>query len=269
MTAASVTDVNAAEWWGEAMRHGRCRGLLNNVATAGMVCVLTFGLTSANASAAQHPGNTAKADGALAHRELLPVSTYPKGWKGQGSSSTNTEASFWGGANQADVQSMTTCLGITTNGVDTKPVEAAAQTYLDTNSGLSVSDTVDVFPNKAEAEADVAAAENAKIPSCVTTLEGANIIHGTLQGFGKGATTSGNLVVTLKPLPLYGDHDSFEQLALPVTYQGISGITYTDFVTIQKGRSESNFMFANQGVQPPTGLIDRMSKAAEAQMSNS
>jgi hypothetical protein len=161
---------------------------------------------------------------------------------------------------------MTSCLGITTNHIDTNPAEAAAPTYFDENSGNSAVDTVDVFPADADAVADVAAAGSAKLPSCLTKLNGSDIIQGTLQSFGKGAKATGSLVITLQPIRLSGGTSSFEQIALPVSYQGITGTTYTDFVHVEKGRSESTFIFENQGIKPPSSVIDRLAKDAVARM---
>ena len=55
-------------------------------------------------------------------------------------------------------------------------------------------------------------------------------------------------------------------MTLPVTFQGLTGTTYTDYVYIQKGRSESVLLFFNRGTPPSTNLVDRMSKVAAAQM---
>jgi hypothetical protein len=221
------------------------------------------GLTAA---AAQQHRSTGSLDKVLAHLELLPVSADPKGWKSQGKSSEFTTASFWGGADSSQVQLMTACLAVNPKTVNPNPVEAAAQGYADPNSGETVSDTVEVYPNTSQAIADVAAAGNANIPNCVVKFEGANFTQGILQGFGKGATTSGTLAVTLRPLPVLGSHDAVEEMTLPVTFQGFTGTTYSDFVFVQNGRSESVLSFFSDGSRPSAKLVNRMADAAAAKM---
>lgn len=233
-----------------------------SVATCGVVALGV----SVRASAAENQGTNRQADKALAHLELLSPSSYPKGWQGQGPKSTDPQTSFWAGDSASEVRQMSSCLGIGTSHVDTNPAEADAQTYFDNNSGNSVVDTVDVFPSTAFAVADVADAANAKFPDCLTTLLGPDIISGTLQSFGKGAKAVGKLVITHQTIPPTGGTDSYVQFALPVSYQGITGTFYSDFIAIQKGRSESTLLFQNQGIKPPASIIDCLVKDAAARM---
>jgi hypothetical protein len=228
---------------------------------------LLFGVTAADASQAQ--AKPTAADKSLAHKELLPRTAYPSNLKRQGKSSTDPDASFWGGDDKGDEQTMAACLGVSTKNVVTNPAQAADQTYADPNSDFGVADTVEVYPRESQAVADVVDSDMAKTPGCIMTLEGSVIVSGTLQSFGSGAKSAGALAVSSRAIPGVGDHTSFMQLALPVTYQGETGTTYTDFVAVQEGRSESSFLFLNDGVPPSTSLIDRLAKAAAARMKNS
>jgi hypothetical protein len=237
-------------------------------AAVGMTGLL-FGITTAGASQLQSQAKATAADKALAHEELLPRTTYPSNLKRQGKSSTDPDASFWGGADKGQEQSMATCLGVSTKDVVPNPAQADDQTYADPNSYLSVADTVEVYPKESQAVADVVDSDMAKTPGCIMTLEGSVIVSGILQAFGSGAKAAGALAVSSRAIAGVGDHTSFVQFALPVTYQGETGTTYTDFVAVQKGRSESSFLFLNDGIPPSTSLIDRLAKAAAARMKNS
>lgn len=236
-----------------------------------LVAVLALGgvvAAAGPASAARHPSGHAAAV-ALAHRELLTASSYPKGWKGQGKDSTDPQASFFGGADSADVTAMTGCLGTSATNAVTNPTEATGQEYADPNSTTTVSDSVEVYPSTTDAATDVAEAGNAKAGSCVQSLEGSNITQGILQGFGKGAKADGPLTVTVVTLPRYGSSDAMEQWVLPVTYQGETGSTYTDYLFVQSGRSESVLQALSEGTPPSMSVLDHLLAEAASRMKSS
>jgi hypothetical protein len=227
--------------------------------------LVAVGLLAA-CSSSSSPTPSAAGDKALAKQELLPASDYPLGWKGQGASSENTEASFFGGSGSSYVAQMTSCLGITMKNVDTKPVEAADQEYDDPNSNVTVTDTVDVFPTVAGAIADVGAEANAKTPGCFTQMMGPKLSQEFSQKLGQGATI-GTLSVTDVSLASYGDHHSAVVVSFPFTYQGVSATLYMEEVTVQKDRSESNFQFINTGSAVPVSIVDRLARDSAARMS--
>jgi len=220
------------------------------------------------ASAANHSASHAAAV-ALAHKELLNASSYPKGWTGQGKSSADTQASFFGGADPANVTAMTGCLGTSATDVVTSPTEVAGQAYADPNSTVQVSDTVEVYPSTADAATDVAEAGSPKTPGCIQSLEGPDITSGIVQGFGKGAKADGPLTITLVPIAKYASSDAMEQWALPVTYQGETGPIYTDYVFVQSGRSESVLQAISEGEMPSTAVLERLAAEAASRMKHS
>ena len=212
------------------------------------------------------PGSSSSGDKALATSELLPTSVYPAGWKGQGASSETTGASFFGGANSSEVSELASCIGISTNGIDTSPAEAAAQEYDDPSSNVTVTDTVDVFPTDAQAVADVEAAANPKTPSCFVQLLGPNLSQAIAQKLGQGATI-GQVAASHGSLPSFGDHDAELVLSFPFTFEGVSGTEYLEFVTVQKDRSESNLQLSNSGSPAPSNVVEDLARAAAKQMS--
>ncbi len=207
----------------------------------------------------------AGADTALAAGELLPASAYPAGWKGQGSSTKTTGASFFAGISSSQLTQITSCLGIPTTNIDSTPAEAADQEYDDPNSNVTVTDTVDVFPTTADALTDVAASSNPKTPNCFVQLEGSALSQGIAQRLGQG-TKVGQVAVTDRQIPSYGDHDSDVVISIPFTDNGVSGTEYLEFVVVQKGRSESNFQFSNTGSPTPSTVVDQLAQAAANKM---
>jgi hypothetical protein len=197
----------------------------------------------------------------LAAEELLPASAYPTGWKGQGASSKNTDASFFGATSSAEEQQITSCLGIPTTNIVTNPAEAADPEYDDPNSNVTVTDTVDVFPTALDATTDAEAAANAKAPGCIVQLEGSMLSQGIAKSLGQGATV-GQVVAVDRSIPLYGDHDADVVISFPFTYQGVSGTEYLENIVIQEGRSESNLQFSNTGGEAPIGIVDQLAQAA-------
>jgi len=197
----------------------------------------------------------------LAADELLPASVFPTGWKGQGASSKNTDASFFGDTSGAEEQQITTCIGIPTTNIVTNPAEAADQEYDDPNSNVTVTDTVDVFPTTLDAATDAGAASNTKTPGCLVQLEGSTLSQGIAKSLGQGATV-GQVAAVDRSIPLYGDHDADVVISFPFTYQGVSGTEYLENVVIQEGRSESNLQFSNTGSEVPIGIVDQLAQAA-------
>jgi len=76
-------------------------------------------------------------------------------------------------------------------------------------------------------------------PSCVERLQGADLVQGTIEGIGEGAQAAGSLAVTLRTVPGLPASAADEEIALPVSYQGVTGTTYSDYIYIDKGRSET------------------------------
>ncbi|HZU79963.1 MAG TPA: hypothetical protein VE991_08600 [Acidimicrobiales bacterium] len=233
-------------------------------ALAGLGLVLaacSSGSPSPGATSTTSSGSstTTAADTALARQELLPAAAFPKGWQAQGASSGNTGASFFGGASAAQLPQILQCLGMSGTSVDANPAEAAGPEYDDPNSANTVADTVDVFPTAAAAAVDVRAAKNPKAPSCMVQIAGSDLTKGAPKGAKVGALSAEEV-----SLPSYGDADAGISLHFPLTYQGVSGTFYLEFVVVQKGRSESNLLFTDLGTPPSTTLVQQMAADAAA-----
>jgi hypothetical protein len=203
------------------------------------------------------PSTTSATDVALAQRQLLPPSAFPTGWKGQGPSSENSGASFFGGATSGEVAEMVSCLGISATDVDPNPAEAGEQEYDDPNSNVTVTNTVDVFPTVAQATKDVEAAQNTKAPSCLVQVATSLL----KKGVPKGAVV-GKIDAERVSIPSYGQRDVDLVIHFPFTYQGVSATLYIEEVLVQEGRSESNLQFINTGGPAPVSVVDQLTTAA-------
>ena len=202
---------------------------------------------------------------ALARTELLLNSSYPRGWQGQGSGSSSTQASTFAGFDTTTLAQLTQCMGIATTNISTHPAEAAAQEWGDNNSNAAMTDTVDVFPTAASAAVDVEAWGSPKTPTCLEQQFGSSL-SGVLNGWlGRGAVF-GRGVAAEQSIPNYGDHTSDLTFSAPVSLYGLSGTDYLDVVEVQKGRSESILMFDNTGTRVSTRIIDQLTRTAAARM---
>jgi hypothetical protein len=212
------------------------------------------------------PGASApSAVSSQAQSELLAPSAYPQGWKGQGPASKNSHASFFGAMTAALLNEVTTCLAMTTKNVDTHPAEAAAQQYDDPNSTVTVTESVDVFPTVAQASVDAGAAANSHAPSCIAQFLVAKFAAQTARNLGP-AGKLGTLSATRRAVEKFGDRDSDIVLSFPYSLQGSKATAYLENVTVQVGRSESNFQFENSGGPVPTAIVNSLLRAAVEQM---
>jgi hypothetical protein len=202
----------------------------------------------------------------LAHNELLGRSQYPSGWLGEGANSGTNDASFFGGASNAYVTTMMQCLGTSSAGIDTAPAESMGQTYADPNSNLSLSDTVDVFPNQAAAMADEAAAANQKAPGCLVQLSGSSYAESILQSYFGNSATAGTAKVVERVITPAGSRAADIETSFPFTSAGLSGTLYLDQVFVQKGRSESNLWIANTGAAASLSFVEAMAGKAAVRL---
>lgn len=202
------------------------------------------------------PSTTTAADVALARSELLGPSGFPSGWQSQGPGSENTSASFFGGMAQADVQAITTCLGISSAQVDTSPAEAADPRYSDPNSAAAVNDTVDVFPTVSTARFEVAATANPKLASCFVQLAP------RFEGEAPKGVHFGTMSAHKAVIRHLGDEDAAMAASVPITYQGHSTTLYVEVVMVQKGRSESNLLFTGENAPPDPAVVDQVATGA-------
>ncbi len=215
---------------------------------------------SPTTTAVSAPTATTASDVALANAELLPTSAYPAGWQSQGPSSTNTQASFFGGAPPSGLATMAHCLGIDASTVDPNPAEAAAPEYDDPNSNVTVTESVEVYPTAAAAAVDVHATASPKAPACMTSIIGNRMSRLSQQGM-----TVGNPTITSVSVPTFGSGDGAFMVTFPFTYQGVSGTMHMETIAIQKGRSEAVLQFSDSQA-PPSATVDQLATAAAASL---
>ncbi len=199
-------------------------------------------------------------DAALAQRQLIPASGYPSRFVGQGSGTEMTQPSYFSGYG-GQLTQLVKCLGMTNSHIDTDPVEAASQEY--DRANVWVNDTVDVFPTTADANTDAEAAASAKALSCQFRISGQG-------GWGPDLGTSEH---DRPPIALgvltFGRHDSNEMWSVNYTYRGKAYTFFNDWVTLQKGRSESNLYISDLSSPLPSNFVNQLVKAAEGRMTNS
>ena len=224
------------------------------------VAPTTTAASAPTTTVASAPTTTSASDVALANAELLPASAYPAGWQNQGPSSTNTQASFFGGAPPSGVATMAHCLGIDASTVDPNPAEAAAPEYDDPNSNVTVTESVEVYPTAAAAAADVHATASPKAPACMTSIIGNRMSKLSQQGM-----TIGKPTITSVSIPAFGASDGAVMVTFPFSYQGVSGTMYMESIAIQTGRSEAVLQFSDSQ-QPPSATVDQLATAAAANL---
>jgi hypothetical protein len=245
--------------------HVPTRRSLRQVAVVGAGVLAWAGsvlLGSAAGATAKKPTHHVSPAMALARAEAIAPSSYPSGWKPAGSGTSDPYASFYNGASSSDVQQMSTCLGTSAAHVDPSPTEYAADSYYDPNSDIFASDSVEVFPTADAAKADITAAGATKIPTCLSSIEGANYTQDLELFNGKDATSTGTLAVTEGTVPGLTTTNAVESMSLPVTYQGLTGPSYLDLVFVQAGPSESIFTIFNSGEPIPDSVVSQLATAA-------
>jgi hypothetical protein len=198
---------------------------------------------------------------ALAREQLLPPSSFPKGWKAQGPDSTNNSASFFSGSGVSDVQAMAGCLGVGTTHIDPTPAEAASREYDDPHSDMSVTDTVDVYPSTVDAATDASAAANPNAPRCIVQFAGPQITRSLPQG-----ATAGKVTAVDAPVGPFGSHHAHVVISFPFTYQGVNATLYIEELLVQHGPSESVLQFVNIGSQVPATVVDGLARSAAGRL---
>jgi DivIVA domain-containing protein len=242
----------------------RGRPAVSLVAFIGAVIVAVAVLTGGSADTAIVVSGPST-DVALARSELLPASSYPVGWKGQGSGSPATGASYFSGLSSRQAARLAGCLGMSTVSIDTQPAEAADQEYDDPSSLIWVNDTVDVYPTTAAADADREAAANVKALACRFRLWGPSLSGDLSPDLGPGEQ-DGQPKVLHRTVAAAGARAADDEWSMSYDYQGQKGTYYNDWVTVEKGRSESNLWISNLGRPVPAAVIDRLARAAANHM---
>ena len=250
-----------------------CLALALFLAATGVLLTSRSNSPSSPRSAVRSPIATSGAPGdvTLAEHELLPRSAYPAGWAGGGRGSQNTQANFFGGVGAVTASQLATCLGVDPTLIDRTPAEAASQAYESGDATWQILDTVDVFPTKGGALADLAAATSPTVGPCelrfVDSPNSSQMQAAVAQAFGADAKM-GATTVTHRPLIAHnGSQDIDVETSFPIIGNKTKASFYSDQVLVQRGRSESNILILFTGAQPPgIALVNRLAQAAAKQM---
>ena len=260
-------------------------GIVIGVAALGVWMIVLFSGLSPSSSPTSSPTSSvvvvepfgSSSDRALARAELVARSAYPAGWTGVGgwTALINNNQSYFS-ISPDQTSQLDGCLGLTMSQVDAYPATAADQEYADPKSRIHdtygatlwVNDAVSVFPTVADAEADAEGASNPVALLCQFRYWGPSLIQDLAPAFGSGEVDSAPTVLS-RTIPHFGSHDADDEWSMNYTYRGKSGTMYADWVTVQKGRSESNLWLSNLGSPVPSGLITKMARAAERKMTAS
>jgi len=237
--------------------HGAARRALVGALVGSLLgATATLADLSAASATQAHKGPHAAAV-ALAHRELLAPSAYPARWEGKGLER----------AHRCRLLRRALAVGPPAHGrlPRSQLVRGGRQPRRSRRSvpfgpqlrarGLRHRRGVS---ERGRGRSDVEAAGSAQAPSCVERLQGADLVQGTIEGIGEGAQAAGSLAVTLRTVPGLPASAADEEIALPVSYQGVTGTTYSDYIYIDKGRSETVLEVDNLGAAPPAALVERL-----------
>ncbi len=241
------------------------------LATAGLVVgalgvLLLIGLTVVDALDAVRGSS---GDVAVAHQALLRGSDYGVGWKDQGWGSGTFEASFFNSFSHNDVQQMTSCLGMSSAHVDTKPTEVAGHQFAAGSGNLWATDTIDVFPTVAAAAADDEAAASAHAAACEQRLQANQ--QGTFEADSYFLANNAGpaAVVRRQGVPTLPASDADLEVSFPYKAPHSAGMLYIDMVFLRHGRVESNLWVVSENSQPPLGTINRLVIAARGRLAAS
>jgi Domain of unknown function (DUF4190) len=241
------------------------------LATAGLSLgaaglLLLIGLTVVGSLDAG-PGDSG--DLALADQALLRASDYGVGWKDQGWGSGTSEASFFNSFSHNDVTHMTSCLGMSSAHIDTKPTEVTGHQFAADSGTLWATDTIDVFPTVADAAADDEAAASPHAAACEQLLQANQ--QGTFEADSYLLANNAGpaAVVRRQGVSILPARDADLEVSFPIKAPHSAGMLYIDMVFLRHGRVESNLWVVSENSQPPLGTINRLVMAARGRLASS
>jgi len=238
---------------------GRSKG--NGLAIAGIIIGFVDILLAIVLAVGLIWGSTG-GDQALAASELLPASSYPAGFSGQGSGTAVTGANYFGGAPPAAVRILESCLGMGPLPQDIQPVERADQTYV--GGTVAISDTVDVYPSASLAADDVRASARPGALTCLFQNWGPTIGQDLSPDMGPGEHDGPPTPVSVSS---DGSVRSDDRWSIAYTYEGGSGRVFNDWVAVRMGRSVSYIDFSDLDSPVPARLLAVVLARVSAQMS--
>jgi hypothetical protein len=217
-------------------------------AAIGLVVLAVLVAAGGEAGAASSSGTTHAKAVATAKKGLLKKSDFPKGWTTSGSSSSGGGPNPFGAV---DESSFASCIGVPESVLNLNVPSASSPEFDQNNQALTVNDSVQVFPDQSGAATDVGITSNPKTVPCFNQQLASDptFAQTVASGIGKGATVGAVSVSALPQLP-YGQDSAGIELAIPITYQGLTGTLDIDMITIAKGRSEGDLLFTSLGGFP-------------------
>ena len=155
---------------------------------------------------------------------------------------------------------LASCLQIPTTNIQQNPVEIAGQRY-NGSSNLAVSENLEVFRSAATAAIDTQAAGNARTPVCNKNLPGSQTGSEKVNGVTIDVTEP---ATTVRPIKNYAENTAGLDISTldTVPKDKTAFRAYSEFVYVQKGRSEAVLFFSNANAPVPTQLIAEMAQKA-------
>jgi hypothetical protein len=199
-------------------------------ATISLLSVLALS-ASVLGSPASATSVSRKADVALARKALIVKSDFPKGW--------TTSASGGGPSTNAEESQAVSCLGLPKSVAKYNPPEADSPSFNDNGLGLTVEDSVDVFPNAKIAAQQYNVYASPRSVGCFQRVFRSAAMKSLLaSGVGKGAVV-GNTVMISLPAPVTTNESAALEAEIPLTYKGIHIVIDTVIVLIMsKSKTE-------------------------------
>ena len=255
----------------EKLRFGKHRS--NRIAFAlGLLWICTAGVTLAAVPASATQTTTTLASSSahgtsgsptlnLAESEALPATAYPSGWRDIGSSAGIKHLSYFSGYQKNEEALLARCLRVSVRDIQTNPVELTGQQYESRDSYLLVDEDIEIFRSASAAAIDTQAAANPRTPMCNKHLPESETGVFSANGI---TTDIISVRVIVRSIQHYGDHDAELEYVVheKIPKYHLAFVAYSDWVYIQKGRSEALLVFTSEKNPIPGDFIAGLAQAA-------
>ena len=191
-----------------------------------------------------------------ARSALLRLSDLPPGWTTSPASNSNNT--------MGDAQ-IARCLGVPTSFISYNPPQVNSPEFDQRSTGLSVNDSIAIFPNAKILTAQYRLFASAKTVTCFSRVFNSPALKSELaRQIGPGATV-GHMVVSRAPRPPGRDRGAAVQLVIPVTANGTSlTITMQEVIIVSGLRTVTLNLVSALGLPFPASLTTHL-EAVSAQ----
>ncbi|HSN03193.1 MAG TPA: hypothetical protein VLS91_06890 [Acidimicrobiales bacterium] len=191
-----------------------------------------------------------------ARSELLRLSDLPPGWT---TSPANTSS------NKAGDSQIAKCLGVPTSFITYNPPQVNSPEFDQRSTGLSVNDSIAIFPNAKILAAQYRLFASAKTVACFSQVFNSPALKSALaRQIGPGATV-GHMVISRAPRPPGRDPGAAVQIVIPVTANGTSlTITMQEVIIVSGLRAVTLNLVSALGLPFPASLSSHL-EAVSAQ----